>query len=355
MKIMILAGGNDQAALIQELRKQVPGVYVILIDMVKNVVASPFADKHYVESTMDLPKVREIAQQENVDYIMTACGDQPLLTVSTISNELGLPCYLTKSQMLNLTNKKYMKQMMKKSGIPTSNFRTFTDAESVTDDGLHYPLIVKPVDSNGSKGVRKVQNKEELTKAAEQAFAFSLSHTVIVEEFMDGVEVSLDYYVTGEKVERVMTCRLNKYKVDDATQIIYQSVIPAGISDKAQLCLDEIAARIAKAYGVSNSPLLIQAIVQGDDVNVVEFSARLGGGAKYKTIERVTGFNVLAANVQSMLGKLPEVKVKRDKKYYSRTHLYTTGGTFAGVEGVDTLKSHGVIEEYVQNRPVGGG
>lgn len=353
MKIMILAGGNDQAALIQELRAKFRDVEVILIDFAPNVVAAKYADKHIVESTMDLHKVKEIAIAEKVDYIMTACGDQPLLTMAVVSEELGLPCYLSKKQVLNLTNKMYMKKLMMENDIPTSKFKIFTSKDELDTTGLTYPLVVKPVDSNGSKGVRKVLNDAELHEFAKDAFRFTLTDTVIVEEFNEGFEISADFYVIDGKAQKVMWCQLNKFQVNDSTQVIYQSVIPPVLSEKASATLNEIANKIAKAYEVNNSPLLIQAIINGDDVRVIEFSARLGGGAKYKTIQNVTGFNVLRANLDSMLGEVPEVKIHNTGKCYSRCHIYLTGGKFVAIEGIEELVNNGTIKEYVLTRPFG--
>lgn len=350
---MILAGGNDQAALIQELRSKFKDVEVILIDFASNVVAAKYADRHIVESTMDLQKVKEIAIAEKVDYIMTACGDQPLLTMAVVSEELGLPCYLSKKQVLNLTNKMYMKKLMMENDIPTSKFKTFTSKDKLDTTGLTYPLVVKPVDSNGSKGVRKVMNDVELHEFAKDAFRFTLTDTVIVEEFNEGFEVSADFYVIDGKAHKVMWCQLNKFQVNDSTQIIYQSVIPPVLSEKASATLNEIANKIANAYEVNNSPLLIQAIVNKDDVRVIEFSARLGGGAKYKTIQNVTGFNVLRANLESMLGEVPEVKIHDTGMCYSRCHIYLTGGNFTAIEGLDELVKNGIIKEYVLTRPYG--
>lgn len=353
MKIMVLAGGNDQAALIRELRDKFDQVEVILIDMAKDVVAAKYADRHIVESTMDLPKVKEIAEKEKVDYIMTACGDQPLLTMAVVSEELGLPCYLSKRQVLNLTNKMYMKRLMVENGIPTSRFKTFTSKDQLNVEGLIFPLVVKPVDSNGSKGVRKVNNMKELELYSKDAFKFTLSDTIIVEEFNEGFEISADFYVADGKAVKVMWCQLNKYKVNDSTQVIYQSIIPPTLTAEATRKLSEIANKIAKAYEVDNSPLLIQAMINGDDVKVIEFSARLGGGAKYKTIQNVTGFNVLRANLESMLGEKPVVKLHDAEMVYSRCHLYVKGGVFSGIEGIQQLIKEHVISEYVQTKPFG--
>lgn len=353
MKIIVLAGGNDQAALIQELRSKFEKVEIILIDFAPDVVAAKYADRHIVESTMDLAKVKEIAIREKVDRIITACGDQPLLTMAVVSEELGLPCYLSKKQVLNLTNKMYMKKLMMENDIPTSKFKTFTSKDELDSTGLTYPLVVKPVDSNGSKGVRKVLNDAELHVFAKDAFRFSLTDTIIVEEFNEGFEISADFYVIGGKAHKVMLCQLNKFQVNDSTQVIYQSVIPPVLSERATTALNEIANKIARAYDVNNSPLLIQAIINNDDVRVIEFSARLGGGAKYKTIENVTGFNVLRANLESMLGDVPDVKIQDTAKCYSRCHIYLTGGKFMAIEGLDELVKSGIIKEYVLTRPFG--
>ena len=98
---------------------------------------------------------------------------------------------------------------------------------------------------------------------------------------------------------------------------------------------------------------MIQSIVNGDEVKVLEFSARLGGGAKYQTIEKVTGFNVLRANLDSMLGEQPNVSFEPSTKFYSRCHLYVIGGQFERLDGIDILKSNGIIEECIITRASG--
>ncbi len=352
-KIMVLAGGNDQAALIQELRLVFKNCEIVLVDFAKEVVASKYADKHLVISTMDIAAVKQAAIDENVDYIMTACGDQPLLTMAVISEELGLPCYLSKKQVLDLTNKMYMKRKMVDHDIPTSKFKTFTSLNDINVDGLQYPLIVKPVDSNGSKGVRRVDTYEELVEQAKESMQFALSDTIIVEEFVHGIEVSSDYYVIDGKAIPVMMSTLNKCSVNDSTSVIYQTIIPPTISETAKSKMDEIAQKIATAFEISNSPMLIQSLIDDDKINVIEFSARIGGGAKYKDIENYTGFNILRANVLSMLGKTPIVELNDNSNVSSRCHLYLTGGIFSAIKGVQELLDEGLIEEYVQTKPFG--
>ena len=110
-KILILAGGNDQCALIEEIRRYFCGdVEILLVDMNDNVKALSYADRFLQISTMDKEAVLDAARRENVDYILTACGDQPLSTMAYVSEKLGKPTYLTETDIRDLTNKRYMKK-----------------------------------------------------------------------------------------------------------------------------------------------------------------------------------------------------------------------------------------------------
>ena len=93
MKVLVLAGGYDQIGLIEELKSR--GHYVLLADYFENPPAKKTADKHYQISTLDEDAVKEVALKEQVDLITTACTDQALLTVAKVSEELGLPTYIS--------------------------------------------------------------------------------------------------------------------------------------------------------------------------------------------------------------------------------------------------------------------
>ena len=165
-KVMVLAGGNDQIALIEELRHYFNGnVEILLVDISDKVRAIPFADKFLKISTMDKAAVLAAAKEEKIDYILTACGDQPLSTMAYVATEMGLPTYLSEQDVRDLTNKRFMKEKMVKSGIPTAKY-IYIDKnwDGVLPD-FEYPLVVKPVDSNGSKGVKKVFAPSDLDKA----------------------------------------------------------------------------------------------------------------------------------------------------------------------------------------------
>lgn len=355
-RILVLAGGSDQADLMDLLREKFPGCYIVLADMAPKVLAATHADKHLLISTMDFDAVRQAAIEEKVDCIMTACGDQPLITMATISEELGMPCYLSREEALSMTNKLHMKKIMVEKGIPTSKFRTVTDVNEDISD-LRYPLMVKPADCNGSLGVRKANNREQFIEFFTQAQKYSFSNGAIVEEFKEGKEVGIDCYALNGEAKILMMGEVRKKNIGDSVLLIYQTYIPADISEKAKENLQKIANDITRVFKLENTPILIQTLVNGDDVNVIEFAPRIGGASKHRTVTLKTGFDILKANIDGMFGEVPEIKTTPNPCFFSRNHVYAYPCTFSHVENAEKLIEDGIIVEFIpykmEGAPVG--
>lgn len=342
-RILVLAGGADQIDLLKDLKDR--GYYTILVDYYANPIAKPFADKHIQESTLDKEKVLKIAIDEQVDNVITACTDQALVTVAYVAEKLGFNKQFSYVQTLNFTNKSFMKEILMKHSIPTARFVNVSDVHDVGNE-LIYPLIVKPADSGSSKGVRKVESENCLFKAFEEARQNSRTGDVIVEEYKTGVEISVDAFIVDGKARRLMCSEIRKSEID-GHQIIYQSCIPAIMSEKATANLDVILNQIAKAFGLNNTPLLVQTIVDGNDVWVIEFSARIGGGQKHVNVKEKTGFDILHQNVNCVLGEPVSFEIHEDKTIISRTHLYMYPGVFDHVANIEKLLSEGMMSQFV--------
>lgn len=349
-KILVLGGGADQKDLILDLKQR--GYYTILIDYYQNPIAKNVADKHIQESTLDKEKVLKIAQLENVDNIITACTDQALLTVAYVAEKLNFPTQFSYQQALNITNKLYMKKIMWENGIPTSRYKCITDANEDISD-LQFPLMVKPADCNGSFGVRKAENEEDFKTFFRQAVQLSRSKSAIVEEFKEGIEVGIDCYIIDGKSTILMMGQVNKKKIGDSVLLIFQTIIPALISDNVKCKIQNIANQIASSFNLNNTPLLIQTLVNGEDVNVIEFAARIGGASKHRTIRIKTGFDILHANIDSVFGFIPEVRTVHDSSYYSRNHVYTYPCVYDRVENCDVLIAENIIEEFIPYKTSG--
>lgn len=349
MKILVLAGGSDQVALISELRGR--GHYVILVDYFENPPAKIYADKHIIASTLDVEKVKEIAIEEKVDLITTACTDQALLTVANVSEQLGLPCYLSYKIGLNVTNKSYMKKVLVENGIPTAKFVILDRLDYRLIKGFDFPVVVKPVDCNSSKGVKRIDTFDELPEYLEQAIEFSRTKTAIVEEFKVGNEISVDYYVEGECAK--LLCVTSSLKIKNKNSFtILCSDYPA-INAEQEERLKVIGNQVAKAFDLKNCPLFIQMIVDGNDINVIEFSARMGGGSKYNLIQTLSGVNIMSKYVDLVLGDTPTVNPSKQVNYCKMVYLYCFPGIFDHIEGLAELKEDGIVDAYFEYKTVG--
>lgn len=344
MKALVLCGGLPQIALIKELKAR--GVTTILADMNEKVKAREYADKFCCVSVLDVDAVRAVAIEEKVDFLITVCADQVLQVVAQIAEELGLPWYIDYQTAENVSKKSYMKRIFWENGVPTTKFVILDrfDAESIAH--LSYPIIVKPVDAYSSRGVRKVTNEQELREALDVAVNISRTKTAIVEEFAEGDEISVDVYVEEGKAH--VLCLTNLYKIgEDGKFIINRSRIPADLPEEIVAQISDTAQKIADAFGLKNTPMLIQLITDGKKISVVEFCARTGGGVKFLMIKKASGFDVVKAVVDLTMGEKPHVgEIQKPDTLTVNEFVYCRPGTLDHIEGFEELLAEGIITEY---------
>lgn len=343
LKILILAGGYDQIALIQEFKNR--GYYTILIDYYPNPPAKKYADKHYQESTLDIEAVKRIAKKEDINLITTACTDQALLTVAKISEDLKIPCYISYDKALKVTNKMYMKELMNRSGIPTARHIEISDITGLDLNDFNFPLVIKPADCNSSKGVIKVNSHDEVSKVVEYALSISRSKTAIIEEFIEGIEISVDVFITNGKADILLITESDKIRNTNGFTIT-KSNFPATISGSNLNCIESIIQSICNSFDLKDGPLLVQMLISNESIYVIEFSARMGGGTKYKLIEIVTGFNIMKAYVDLITGIKPKVQHKKQYNYARLNYCYGQKGNFNKLVGFDELMDKGILHDY---------
>jgi len=348
MKIIVLAGGADQAALIIELKKR--GHYIILIDYLNNPPGKLFADKHIEASTLDIDTIKEIAIKEKVDLVTTACTDQALLSIAKISEDLNLPCYLSYQSALNVTNKLYMKKKLSDNDIPTGRF-IISDGTIPDDINISFPVVVKPIDCNSSKGVKKAYKENELNIYLDSALSLSRSKIAIIEEYKEGEEISADLYIENEKAKLLLVT--GTYKIPNLNSFtIIQSHYPV-VNEKEELEILKIAQKIADVFELINTPLLVQLIKSNNNFYVIEFSARIGGGSKYKIIERLSGVNIMNVYIDLILGIIPTVSPEKKSNYALMNYIYCNPGIIAEIQKLETLKKENIIDEFFYYKTIG--
>ena len=344
MKALVVAGGISQAALVQELKSR--GIHTIVADRNPKAVAVQYADAFYPVSTLDEEGIKQLAIDEKVDMVLTACADQVLLVVAKVSEELGLPCYIDYQTAKLVSDKQYMKDVFVKNNIPTAKHVVMDafDLEKVRH--FAFPCIVKPVDSYSSRGVRKVFDIVQMERAFQEAVEISRTKTALVEEFCEGDEITVDVYVENGTAKVLAISAADKI-ADKDRFVIYRTKNPAQISDSIKEQIGMVAQQIADAFGLKDSPMLIQLIAGDNRISVLEFCARTGGCIKYRLIKKASGFDVIKAVVDLTLGKKPHVgEICSESKFITNTFLYSKPGVFDHAEGFDALVEEGIISEY---------
>lgn len=342
---IVLGGTNPHIALIKNLQKR--GYHVVLIDYFENPPAAEFADEHIRESTLDQEKVLEISKEIDAKLVISACIDQANVTACYVAEQLGLPKPYSHATSLNVTDKGIMKEMMLEGRIPTSKYIVVGQVDDQRISSLKFPLVVKPSDCTGSKGVRKATTHHELREYLTSALQVGRAHKAIVEEFKEGMEVQADFFVKDGEAFFVMMRQ--KIKVVGGKGTILQSfgsIIPVEVSEKARANMLKVANQIVQTFKLENTSLFFQAIVNGDEVNIVEFAARVGGGLSYRMIQVMAGFDILDATVDSYFGIPVEVKYKHPESCYSTVIIYSRPGIFDSVSGYQELLEQKGIEEF---------
>lgn len=347
MKILVLAGGFDQIALIQELKKNENRI--LLADYYENPPAKKYADQFFRISTLDEKAIYELALHEKVDLITTACTDQALLTVARVSERLKLPCYISAEKALTVTNKYYMKQIFDQNNVRTAKFCVLCESNRTgkqTAEIKKFPVIVKPCDCNSSKGVKKVNDEIELADALHTAYELTRSKKVIVEEYIQGVEISIDAWVNNNKSIILSTSETRKIEENENSFTICSSVYPIVVSDIQKKNIENEVQKITNAFDIENGPLLVQAIITEKDVYIVEFSMRMGGGTKYRLIEYMSHVDIMKKYVEFILtGNVVPMESRKSEKYYELDYLYSNNGIIVEIKGLEKIVRCGYAKE----------
>ena len=351
MKALVVAGGLPQITLIKELRER--GIQTVLIDGSSTPIARDYADIFYQINIFDIEAVIEIARAEKVDFAITVCADQVLIVVAQVAEALGFPWYIDYNTARMVSDKELMKKVFVENGIPTSRFIIMEELNIEMTSLLHYPLIVKPVDSYSSKGVRKVFSIDELKIAYTEAKSISRSKKIIVEEFFEGKEISVDLFVEEGKAHVLLISGSEKIKDKDHF-VIFRGRYPIQISNTLKVEIEEVAQRIVDAFHIYNAPMLIQMLYDGKEISVLEFCARTGGAMKWLLIQRATGVDVIKGVIDLVLGIRPNIEIKEPKnKYIINDFIYCYSGVFDHLDGFNEQLQANNIADYRVLRPKG--
>lgn len=349
-KALVLAGGIAQVALIKELKSR--GYSTLLADMNPNCIAAKYADEFHLISAMDVKAIEELVKAEKIDMVLTACADQIVVAEVEVCEDLGLQTYLDLETTRLVSDKHYMKEVFVNNNIPTSKYVVLDKMDEKAISGLNYPLVVKPVDAYSSRGVRKCNNIEEVEKYLADAICISRSKTAIVEEYVDGDELTVEAFVSQGKA--VVLCIGSKNKLKNGRFVAYGSLYPAEISKELENEIQNTTQKIADAFHLTNTPINMQMITDGTHAYVLEFCARTGGFVKYEITKIMSGFDPIKAIVDLHEGIVPQIETPHsEKKYLMTCYLYCSEGELDQYSGFEEMYDQGVISRYYLVREKG--
>lgn len=340
---IVLGGTFPHISLIEKLKER--GFYTILIDYFENPPAKIFAHEHIQASTLDKDTVLKISKEQKATLVISAYIDQANVTACYVAEKLNLPHPYSYETALTVTDKVLMKNLMAKNNITTSKFVVIGNIEECENIDLLFPVIVKPSDSNSSKGVRKANSHKELKRFAKKAFDVSRNKKVIIEEYKIGKEIGIDCFISNGKAKVLITKERRKIPSQmSQNEQIFGCIWPMSLNDFDPKPYEQIAEKIAKAFGLDNTPLMIQAIVNQNEISIIEFGARFGGGESFRIIKRSTGFDTTNAVIDSYLGNNVIVTHHYPEFYYADNFIYSKQGTFSEIIGFDNLLKNNTIE-----------
>ena len=253
------------------------GYYVGVADYDNKAIGIPYADEYFNVSTIDIEGITKTAREFKPDGIMTLGTDMPMRAIAVATTDLGLPG-ISYDTAIKATDKGEMIKTFEKHGIDSPWYYIIKDEDELKaiSDKLTYPCIIKPTDNAGSRGVDLVYNPEELTKAYRFSKAYSRNGAVILEEYMQGCEVSVEIVCIDESPHILA--------VTDKLTTSAPNFIEIGHTQHSQLdnksleSIKELAIEAVKAVGIQNGPAHVEIMLTDKGPKMIELGARMGGG-----------------------------------------------------------------------------
>lgn len=316
MKKLLLLGGSKYLLPAIKAAHEL-GVYVITCDYLPDNIAHQYSDEYHNVSIVDKEAVLELARTLEIDGIMSYATDPGVIVAAYVAEKLGLPGCPYESVKI-LQNKGLFRSFLKEHNfnVPTAkSFSTLEEAISHADD-FQWPVIVKPVDSAGSKGVTRVDEISKLPEAVCHAKKYSLTDTFIIEEFIekDGASTDTDSFsVDGELV----FCSFNDQWFDPTAANPYTPAAylwPCTMPLKAQKELRSELQRLMKLLNMTTTIYNIETRLGKDGKPyIMEMTPRAGGNRLSEVLKYACGQDLVMAAVKGSLGM--EVQSLTDPVY----------------------------------------
>lgn len=351
MKKILLLGGSAQQLVAIRAAKEL-GYYTIVCDYLPDNPGQYEADKFYGVSTTDVEAVFEIAKKEQVDGILAYASDPAALPAAIVAERLGLPTNPVKS--VEILGLKYpWRKFLHDNGFACPKFHSFnsqTPIDEIKDSvkDFTFPVVVKPTDSSGSKGVTRLDNWDGLEKAIRWADEYSRNKVLLVEEY---IRRGYPYVIGGDIF--VWDGKIVLYGEMDCLRDMLRSPLipigkkkPSGINKKQEEIVHKELQRVVTTLGIRFGEMNIEILLDKDDnAHFLELGPRAGGNMIPIQLSDAFGIDFVKANVQAAMGVKPDFV---DKPMETIPGCYMHYVLHSYREGVfDSIEIDGSVKNFV--------
>lgn len=350
-KILLLGGSNQQVIAIETAKKL--GYYTILCDYLPDNPGQNYADKFYLESTTDKEKILEIARKEKINGILAYASDPAAPTAAYVSEKLGLPGNPYKP-VETLCNKDKFREFLSKNGFNTPRYKMCESIEDVLEniEKLQFPIIIKPVDSSGSKGISVIYNLEHIKEKIEYAFSFSRSKKIIIEEFLE-VKNSIggDIFIQDGKI--ILYGFLDDCKRDNKSNLLVPvgKKYPVSISNEKVQQVKNILQDLVDKLQIKTGAMNIELIIDKNDlIYLIDIGPRNGGAMIPQLLGYIYGIDLVKTSIEFSMNKKIKIKINEKNAFYASYYIHSyEEGRFVSIEFSSEINSY-IIEKNIYKK-----
>ena len=328
------------------------GYYVGTVDYNPKSIGIPYADEFFEVSTIDIEAVAKVAKKFNADGIMTLATDMPMRSVARAAEVCGLPG-ISMDTAIKATDKGEMIKTFESHGVDHPWY--YLVPSRITFDEIKckvsYPCIIKPTDNAGSRGVVLSHSLEELENEYSYAVAASRSGCIIIEEYMEGPEVSVEIMVINGEPHVIQVT--DKITTGSPHFVEMGHTQPSRLGDENISKISNLASRAVSAIGIQNGPAHVEIKLTKDGPKMIELGARMGGDCiTTHLVPLSTGIDMVRSAIEIACGQETSIEPKFNKGSAIR-YFKTSKGVIEDISGVDKAMKISGVKEITFQKKVG--
>lgn len=338
MKLMILGASNAQCNAIQKAKDK--GIRVLASDYNTHAPGKDIADELGLASTFDVEESFNLAKERQVDGVMTTGTDQPVYVVSSISEKMGLPHFIDSKVAYTVTNKIAMKQKFMKCNLPTVDFvfikEGFKDSDLVN---LKPPYVLKPVDSQGQRGIYKLNTLDEVRRYLPKTLSYSREEVALLESYYPNDEITVSGWVRQGKTHVLTITDRITFKDSLHIGICSSHEFPSKHYKEYGEEIIELTESIVQAFDIQEGPIYFQLFVGSQGIKINEIACRIGGAYEDEFIPYITGVDILDMVINYSLGETVDYSSLEVYDIRKNTGYFTSQLFFANAGNIEYLTS----------------